>query len=243
MIPENKPAKIPAHVAFIMDGNGRWAAAKNLPRAAGHKEGAASVEAITNAAKKLGIKYITLYAFSSENWQRSPAEISSLMNLLEETLDKYEQQKDSGVRLIFSGRRDRLAPKILQKLDKATAATAANKILTVNLALNYGGRQEIADAFNKLSAAGKKKISEADISANLYQNIPDPDLIIRTAGEYRTSNFLLWESAYSELYISKKFWPDWEKEDLETAIADFSGRSRRFGGVATNNIAAGGCGE
>jgi len=229
MIPENKPAKIPAHVAFIMDGNGRWAAAKNLPRAAGHKEGAASVEAITNAAKKLGIKYITLYAFSSENWQRSPAEISSLMNLLEETLDKYEKQKDSGVRLIFSGRRDRLAPKILQKLDKATAATAANKILTVNLALNYGGRQEIADAFNKLAAAGKKNINEGDISAHLYQNIPDPDLIIRTSGEMRLSNFLLWQSAYSEFYFTDTLWPDFREPQLFEAIIEYNRRERRYG--------------
>ena len=226
---QNKPAKIPAHVAFIMDGNGRWAAARNLPRDAGHREGAKSVEAITNAAKKLGIKYITLYAFSAENWLRSPAEISALMTLLEETLDKYEKQKDSGVRLIFSGRRDKLAPKILQKLDKAIAATAANKLLTVNLALNYGGRQELADAFNKLAEAGKKKISEADISAALYQNIPDPDLIIRTSGEMRLSNFLMWQSAYSEFYFTDTLWPDFREPQLFEAIVEYNRRERRYG--------------
>ena len=220
---------IPTHVAFIMDGNGRWAAAKNLPREAGHKEGAASVHAVVNAAKKLGIKYITLYAFSTENWQRGPAEIAALMTLLEETLDKYEKEKDSGVRLLFSGRRDKLAPRVLQKLDKAIAATAANKLLTVNLALNYGGRQELVDAFNKLSAEGKKKITEADVAANLYQPLPAPDLIIRTSGEMRLSNFLLWQAAYSELYFTEVLWPDFRSPQLLEAIVEYGRRERRYG--------------
>lgn len=221
--------RIPKHVAFIMDGNGRWAIARKLPRAAGHKEGAASVEAITNAAKDLGIKYITLYAFSTENWKRSPSEISALMKLLEETLDKYARQKKSGVRLIFSGRRGKLPKIILAKLDNVIAQTAKNKKLTVNLALNYGSRQEIIDAANKLLLAGKKSISEKDITQNLYADIPAPDLIIRTSGERRLSNFLLWQAAYSELYFTDTLWPDFKAPQLLAALQDYTRRERRFG--------------
>ena len=220
---------VPAHVAFIMDGNGRWAAAKNLPREAGHREGAASVRAIAAAAKKLGIKYITFYAFSTENWRRPPAEVAALMSLLEETLDKFTAENDEGARLLFSGRREGMAQGVLRKLDKALAAPAGNKGLSVNLAGNYGGRQEIADSFAKLAAAGKKKITEADIAASLYQNIPDPDLIIRTSGEMRLSNFLLWQAAYSALYFTDIFWPDFREPQLMQALVEYARRERRYG--------------
>ncbi|MDR0734479.1 MAG: di-trans,poly-cis-decaprenylcistransferase [Elusimicrobiota bacterium] len=220
---------VPAHVAFIMDGNGRWAAAKYLPREAGHREGAASVRAVAAAAKKLGIKYITFYAFSTENWRRPAAEVAALMSLLGETLDRFTKEKDEVARLLFSGRREGMAYGVLQKLDKALAATAGNNGLVVNLAINYGGRQEIADAFTKLAAAGKKKITEADISASLYQNIPEPDLIIRTSGEMRISNFLLWQAAYSEFYFTDVLWPDFREPQLLQALVEYARRERRYG--------------
>ncbi|MDR1123627.1 MAG: di-trans,poly-cis-decaprenylcistransferase [Elusimicrobiota bacterium] len=220
---------VPVHVGFIMDGNGRWAAAKNLPREAGHREGAAAARAVAEAAKKLGIKYITLYAFSTENWRRPPAEIAALMSLLEETLDKFAKEDEDGVRLLFSGRREGLASGVLRKIDRVLAATAGNKGLVVNLAINYGGRQEIADAFAKLAAAGKKKITEADISASLYQNIPEPDLIIRTSCEMRLSNFLLWQAAYIELYFTDVLWPDFREPQLMQALVEYGRRERRYG--------------
>lgn len=221
--------KIPTHIAFIMDGNGRWAKAKKLPRSEGHEEGARSVKEITETAKKIGIKYITLYAFSTENWSRSPSEISALMELLNKTLDNYEKEKDSGVRLIVSGRRDRLPANTLKKLDEVIKSTAHNKQLTVNLALNYGARQEITDAVNRLISQGKTKITESDISTNLYNTIPDPDLIIRTSGEERLSNFLLWQAAYSEFYFTDTLWPDFKEPQFMQAIEEYSRRERRFG--------------
>ncbi|MDR1684735.1 MAG: di-trans,poly-cis-decaprenylcistransferase [Elusimicrobiota bacterium] len=219
----------PAHVAIIMDGNGRWAAAKKLPREEGHRKGAQVVEAVTKAAQNAGVKYLTLYAFSTENWRRSPAEIAALMRLLSQTLDKYRAQKDNNVRLIVSGRRRKLGKAVLAKLDNVINATAKNKGLTLNLALNYGGRQEIVDAANKLLTLGKTKIAEADISKNLYNNLPAPDLIIRTSGEQRLSNFLLWQAAYSELYFTPVLWPDFDEDAFTAALKDYARRQRRFG--------------
>ncbi|MDR0645818.1 MAG: di-trans,poly-cis-decaprenylcistransferase [Elusimicrobiota bacterium] len=224
-----KNLKIPLHIAFIMDGNGRWAKARGFARAKGHKEGAASVEAIIKIARQIGIKYITLFAFSTENWQRPPCEIKALMKLLENVLDKYSSKNNSDVRLLFSGRRDRLPKTILEKMDKIISSTANNRLLTLNLALNYGARQEIADAVNKLVASGKVKISEDDINSNLYNNIPQPDLIIRTSGEKRLSNFMLWQSAYSELYFTDTLWPDFREKELLAAVEEYSRRERRFG--------------
>jgi undecaprenyl diphosphate synthase len=212
-----------------MDGNGRWAQARGLARVKGHKEGAASTEAIIKTAKKIGVKYITLYAFSTENWQRPISEIKALMKLLDHALDKYNSQKDSSVRLLFSGRRERLPKNILDKIDKIVAATAKNQLLTLNLALNYGGRQEIVDAVNTLVASGKTEIHQSDITKNLYQNIPEPDLIIRTSGEKRLSNFMLWQAAYSELYFTDTLWPDFREKELLEAVEEFSRRERRFG--------------
>lgn len=219
----------PKHIAIIMDGNGRWAKLKNLPRKEGHKEGAASVEAVVQTALKEGIKVLSLYAFSTENWARPKTEVTYLMQLLADTLSKFTEEKYKDVKLVFSGRRKALPTKILNKLDEVINATNGKKKLTLNLCLNYGARQEITDAINKILAQGKTKITEKDISNNLYQNLPEPDLIIRTSGEERLSNFLLWQAAYSEFYFTKILWPDFKGADLQKAISVYNKRDRRFG--------------
>ena len=219
----------PKHIAIIMDGNGRWAELKKLPRKEGHKEGAASVEAVVQAALKEGIKVLSLYAFSTENWARPKTEITYLMQLLADTLSKFTEEKYKDVKLVFSGRRKGLPDKILTKLDEVINATKNHKKLILNLCLNYGARQEITDAVNKIIAQGKTKIKENDIEKNLYQNLPAPDLIIRTSGEERLSNFLLWQAAYSEFYFTKTLWPDFKEKELLKAIAEYSKRDRRFG--------------
>lgn len=219
----------PKHIAIIMDGNGRWAEQKKLPRKEGHKEGANSVEAVVQTALEEGIEVISLYAFSTENWARPKMEVNYLMQLLADTLGKFTEDKYKDVRLVFSGRRQGLSNKILTKLDEVIQATAGKKKLTLNLCLNYGARQEITDAVNKILAQCKTKITEADIEKNLYQNLPAPDLIIRTSGEERLSNFLLWQAAYSEFYFTKTLWPDFKGGELRQAIFAFSRRERRFG--------------
>lgn len=222
--------KIPTHIAFIMDGNGRWADAKGLSKTKGHEEGARSVEAVTDAALKAGVKYITLYAFSTENWARPKMEVSALMRLLSKTLDKFLKENNPDVKIIFSGRREPLPADILRKMDKAAALPKENPKLILNLALNYGSRQEIADAASKLAAAGKKQIAPEDISAALYNNLPEPDLIVRTSGEQRLSNFLLWQAAYSEFYFTPILWPDFKEEEFNKALLEYARRQRRFGG-------------
>lgn len=218
-----------SHVAIIMDGNGRWAKLKNLPRKEGHKEGANSVEAVVQTALKKGISVLSLYAFSTENWARPKTEVTYLMQLLADTLSKFTEDKYKDVKLVFSGRRLGLPKKILTKLDEVIKATAGNKKLILNLCLNYGARQEITDAVNKILAQGKTKITEGDIEKNLYQNLPAPDLIIRTSGEERLSNFLLWQAAYSEFYFTKTLWPDFKEKDFLKALLAYSNRERRFG--------------
>lgn len=212
-----------------MDGNGRWAKLKNLPRKEGHREGANSVEAIVQTALKEGIKVLSLYAFSTENWARPKTEVNYLMQLLADTLSKFTEDKYKDVKLIFSGRRKGLPAKILNKLDEVINRTNGKKKLILNLCLNYGARQEITDAVNKILAQNKKQITEKDITNNLYQNLPEPDLIIRTSGEERLSNFLLWQAAYSEFYFTKTLWPDFKAEDLLRAISAYALRNRRFG--------------
>ena len=221
--------KTPKHIAIIMDGNGRWAEQKKLPRKEGHKEGANSVEAVVQAALQEGVEVLSLYAFSTENWARPKLEVTYLMQLLADTLDKFTDERYKDVRLVFSGRRKGLSATILNKLDEVIETTAGKKKLTLNLCLNYGAKQEITDAVNKILAQGKTKITEDDIEKNLYQNLPAPDLIIRTSGEERLSNFLLWQAAYSEFYFTKTLWPDFKGEDLRKAISEFSRRDRRFG--------------
>ncbi len=224
---------IPQHIAIIMDGNGRWAKQRHLPRLAGHREGANAVKRTIEAAQKLGIKFLTLYAFSTENWSRPKEEIDGLMDLLCKTLDTYtDEAQAKSYRLLVSGAREELPLTVLEKIDKAVQTTAGHTGLTVNLALNYGARQEIVHAVNALLRQGKKIVSMDDIAAHLYQpNIPDPELIIRTSGEERLSNFLLWQAAYSEFYFTPVLWPDFNAQELQKALDAYARRTRRFGGV------------
>ena len=224
---------VPQHIAIIMDGNGRWAKARHLPRLAGHREGANAVKRTIEAAAQQGIRFITLYAFSTENWSRPQDEINGLMDLLCKTLDSYTgEAQQKNYRLLVSGSRAKLPPTVLEKIDKAVQTTAKNTGLTVNLALNYGARQELVHAVNTLLAQGKSEISMDDISAHLYQpTVPDPELIIRTSGEERLSNFLLWQAAYSEFYFTPVLWPDFNAQELQKALNAYATRTRRFGGV------------
>ena len=224
---------IPRHVAIIMDGNGRWAKSRMLPRLAGHNAGAKAVERTLQAAQKVGVEFLTLYAFSTENWSRPKEEIDGLMKLLGQTLDKYTQEaKKHNIRLWVSGEREKLPNTILAQIDEAVSSTAANTGLTLNLALNYGAQQEIVYAVNQLLAQGKKQITPADIQAHLYQpDLPNPELIIRTSGEERLSNFLLWQAAYSEFYFTQVLWPDFDETEFQKALAAYQTRTRRFGGI------------
>ena len=226
--------KLPRHVAVIMDGNGRWAAARGLPRVAGHKAGVDSVRAVVRAAGELGIETLTLYSFSTENWLRPADEVDALMKLLSWALDKETLELDkNGVRLSAIGRLDALPASVRKELDGAIARLSGNKGLNLVLALNYGGRQEILDAANKALAAGAKTLDEKAIEANLYTaGLPELDLMIRTSGEMRISNFLLWQCAYAELYVTPVLWPDFRKEHLVAALADYAQRDRRFGGLS-----------
>ncbi|MBR2865667.1 MAG: isoprenyl transferase [Elusimicrobiaceae bacterium] len=226
----NPPAQ---HIAIIMDGNGRWAAARNLPRSAGHKEGAKAVRRVIEAAPALGIKFLTLYAFSTENWSRPKEEINTLMDLLEKTLDEYQKSaQKQNLRIWVSGEREPLPPQILEKIDRLVQSTAHYDGLTLNLALNYGSQQEITHAVNALIAQGKNHITPQDISAHLFQpQLPAPELIIRTSGEQRLSNFLLWQAAYSEFYFTPVLWPDFNEEELKKAVLEYQHRQRRFGGI------------
>lgn len=229
--------RLPKHIAIIMDGNGRWARKKHLPKIAGHKAGVKSIEETIKAAKKLGIPVLTLYAFSTENWKRPKREVDALMRLLEDYLDREtEKLAKKDIRLKAIGRISAFPPAVQQKLQRAEEKTSENKTL-VNLALNYGGRAEIIDACKKICEKARRgalrieSLSEAEFSNYLYTaGLPDPDLLIRTSGEMRISNFLLWQSTYSEIYITKKFWPDFRKEDLEDAIIEYQRRERRYGG-------------
>lgn len=229
--------KIPKHIAIIMDGNARWAKENNLSLSKGHKEGSQNLQNIVEAAIEYGVKYLTVYAFSSENWQRPKKEVNYLMNLLEEYLDKETKpliEKD--VKIILSGDRQKISDKINRKIENIENITQNNKSLTLNVAFSYGSRQEIISATKNIALAlseQKIKIDDIDenlISQNLYcPNIPDPDLLIRTAGDLRVSNFLLWQIAYSELYFTNKFWPEFSKTDLLAAITEFNKRERRYG--------------
>jgi undecaprenyl diphosphate synthase len=230
----------PTHVAIIMDGNGRWARARGLPRTAGHRRGADAVRRTVRSAGELGIGYLTLYGFSSENWKRPADEVDDLMKLLRIYLrGEIAELHRNNVRMRVIGNRHRLAPDIISLIDHAEQQTAANTGLTLVIALNYGGRDEITEAVRILAqkvADGRlpaDAISEALIAHSLTTvGIPDPDLIIRTSGEKRLSNFLLWQSAYSELLFLDVLWPDFSKADLEQAITEFHRRDRRYGAVA-----------
>lgn len=224
--------EIPQHVAIIMDGNGRWAKKRFLPRTAGHNEGAKNLKKIIEHAKNIGIKYLTVYAFSTENWKRSEDEVKALMFLFKSYLKKEEKEfNEKNVKVMISGRRDHMSKDIIEVMDHIIEKTSQNNGITLNIAFNYGGRAEIIDAINKILESDKKNIDENEFRKYLYADIPDPELVIRTSGEMRISNFLLWQIAYSEIYVTEKLWPEFSKEDLEQAISFFSNRERRFGGV------------
>ena len=222
-----------------MDGNGRWAQRRGLPRLVGHEQGAKSVRECVDGAIEAGVEYLTLYAFSSENWKRPAAEVQGLMKLLERFLeDKLREMLKEGVRLLAIGRLTELPDICQRKLSEAIAATSTNTRLTLILALSYSGRTEIVDAVKSIvrdASAGKlleKDVTQALFSERLYTaNIPDPDMLIRTSGEIRLSNFLLWQLSYTEIHVTSKLWPDFRKVDFLNALDDFSQRSRRYGGV------------
>jgi len=216
-----------------MDGNGRWARKRGLPRVMGHKVGVESVRSVIRVARKLGIKYLTLYTFSSENWQRPKEEVSYLMQLLKTLLIKeVDDLKRQGVRIRAIGRLENLGKEVLEALNYAIEKTKDNKDLNLYLALSYGGRQEIVDAVNTILRLGIKEVAEEKFRNFLYDpELPDVDLLIRTAGEYRISNFLLWHTAYAELYITDVLWPDFREEEFLKAIEDYSKRVRKFGKV------------
>jgi len=216
-----------------MDGNGRWAKKKSLPRIFGHKQGVKTVKEIVKASDSLGIKVLTLYAFSTENWKRPVSEVNALFSLMLQFLKKeFEELSANGIRLRVLGDMSKLPQKAQNEIKKACDLTSDNKGLQLNIALNYGARQELIECFKALA---KKRIynpTEKDVSDFLYTaGQPDPDLLIRTSGEFRVSNFLLWQIAYSEIYITEKLWPDFTKKDLEQAVIEFQKRERRFGGV------------
>jgi undecaprenyl diphosphate synthase len=224
---------IPLHVGIIMDGNGRWARKRGLPRVMGHKVGVESVRSVIRVARKLGIKYLTLYTFSSENWQRPKEEVSYLMQLLKTLLIKeVDDLKRQGVRIRAIGRLGNLGKEVLEALNYAIEKTKDNRDLNLYLALSYGGRQEIVDAVNTILRLGIKEVDEEKFRNFLYDpELPDVDLLIRTAGEYRISNFLLWHTAYAEIYITDVLWPDFREEEFLKAIEDYSKRVRKFGKV------------
>ncbi len=226
-------ARVPKHLAIIMDGNGRWAKSRGLPRIAGHKAGVDAVKTVVKAAAELGVEHLTLYSFSTENWLRPRQEVASLMGLLAQTLKREaEELGRNGVRLRAFGRIAELPASVRRELDRAIDALSKNTKITLNLALNYGARQEIVDAANRLIAQGATAVTEKSLGAALYTSgIPDPDLVIRTSGELRLSNFLLWQLAYAEIYVTPVCWPDFGRTHLIEAIRDYQGRERRFGGL------------
>ncbi|MFN3966076.1 MAG: isoprenyl transferase [Endomicrobiia bacterium] len=224
---------LPKHIAIIMDGNGRWAKKRNLPRVFGHRAGIKAVRQTIEACREIGIPYLSLYAFSTENWQRPKTEIKTLMNLLYKYLKKEKENlKKNDIKLIISGDISAL-PKIVQKeIKNVTEYTKDCKKMVLNLCLNYGSRQEIINAINKIISKKYSSVNEAIISKNLYtKDLPDPDLLIRTSGEFRISNFMLWQIAYTELYFTDVLWPDFSKEELYKAIQSYQKRERRFGKV------------
>ena len=225
-----KPTAVPHHVAIVMDGNGRWATKRFLPRIAGHKQGVDTLRACVRACSDRGIAVLTVFAFSSENWNRPAEEVSGLMDLLGMALTReVPKLQESGVRLYFVGDRQQLSAKVQTALSQAEADTAHNERMIFNVCFNYGGRWDIAQAAQKLVNSGQA-ITEMSLDrAMALAHVPDPDLLIRTGGELRISNFLLWQVAYSEMYFSDKLWPDFDGVALDDAIAFFGGRERRFG--------------
>jgi undecaprenyl diphosphate synthase len=231
------PEVIPTHVAIIMDGNGRWAQARGLPRLAGHRAGTENLRRTIEACIEFGIRYLTIYAFSTENWDRPVDEVQGLMKIFEDVVDRELQElHDQGVQLRHIGCLDRLTPSFREKITRALEYTRDNTRLVLNIAFNYGGRDEIVHAIQCIMRDG---IKAEDVTIDLVNRylytagVPDPDLIIRTSGELRGSNFLLWQGAYTEWYFPSVYWPDFDKEQLRLALVEYSHRERRFGGVSS----------
>ncbi|MCA9396934.1 MAG: isoprenyl transferase [Candidatus Omnitrophica bacterium] len=229
--------QLPVHVAMIMDGNGRWANERKMPRIMGHKKGAETVRMVVSQCASKGIKNLTLYAFSTENWKRPKAEVEFLMGLLDQFLDsEAERMRKEGVKFHTIGDLSALPPRVISKIDSIKEKTRDNTVINLIIALNYGSRQEILRAVNKLIVSTPQSslpVTEADFEACLdTHGLPDPDLLIRTSGEMRLSNFLLWQCSYSELYVSPKLWPEFTEEDFDAALRSYAARHRRFGGVS-----------
>ena len=234
-LPFRKSEKTPQHIAIIMDGNGRWAQSRGLPRVVGHRSGVEALRGIVRACPELGVKYLTVYAFSTENWQRPQEEVGFLLELLSGTIDReVEELNKNQVKLRFRGRINTLPAVLQEKIRWAEDVTQNNTRLLLSIMVSYSGRAEILDAAQALVEAGRKqadlKVDEAAFISHLYTaDMPDPDLLIRTGGDWRISNYLLWQLAYTEIYITETFWPDFNRERLVEAIADFAHRQRRFG--------------
>ena len=220
------------HIAFIMDGNGRWAERRGMPRRFGHRYGAEAFRKVVKYCGDIGIKYVTVYAFSTENWSRPEKEVQSIMKLLDSYLDECEKSaKEYNIQLRFIGDLSKLEPSLAEKARRLEDTTRDNS-LVLSIALNYGGKDEIVHAFNNLMQQGKTSVTSDDITSELYTaGIPDPDLIVRTAGEMRLSNFLMWQSAYSEFYFTDTLWPDMSPKDIDKAVEEFYTRQRRYGKV------------
>lgn len=230
---------IPEHIAFIMDGNGRWAKKRSMPREYGHSKGADTFRDIIRYCGELGVKHITVYAFSTENWKRPENEVGAIMKLLSAYMDEaFADLAKEKIRVVFLGSKAPFTPELRERMEKLERDSAVyDRIL--NVAFNYGGRDDIVHACNALIAEGARELTEELISSKLYTHLsPDPDLIVRTAGEYRISNFLIWQSAYSEFYFTDKLWPDMTHADVDDAIASYSKRERRYGGVPTQSVSA-----
>ena len=224
---------VPTHVAIIMDGNGRWAASHGMPRQAGHRAGTENLRPVIRACVEFKVKYLTIYAFSTENWARPSEEVQGLMMILEEVIDKeLDELNEEGVRLQHIGRIEQLSPRLQEKVRHAAEVTHDNDRLVLCIAWNYGGRDEIVCAIRKMISEGIKpeEVTDELVSSHMFTaGIPDPDLVIRTSGEMRLSNFLIWQSAYAEWYITPKYWPDFGREDLYEALVSYNQRDRRFG--------------
>jgi len=234
--------KLPRHVAMIMDGNGRWALSRGLPRLAGHKAGTENLRRVIRSTVEFGVKYLTIYAFSTENWGRPLEEVRGLMSILEDVLQKeLDELHKEGVQLRHIGRLERLPGRLQQQVLDAIDLTKNNDRLILNVAFNYGGRDEIVHAIQKIINDGSpaNDVTDEMVSRYLYTaGVPDPDLIIRTSGELRVSNFLIWQAAYSEWYVTPTYWPDFDKEEYQHALEAFAGRDRRYGKVSSSEYEA-----
>lgn len=222
---------LPKHIAFIMDGNGRWANMRGMPRNYGHKKGLEAVERVLDCCLKRGIQVVSLYVFSTENWQRPKDEVDHLFDLAKKYISRFSEFCKRGIKIVISGERAGLPLDLIAEIDKIQSATAGNNAMTVNLCINYGGRNEIISAFNKAAETGVKRLDEETLRRFLYHCLPDPDIIVRTGGQMRLSNYLIFQSAYSELYFTDTLWPDIKEKDIDAVLEVYSHRQRNFGGL------------